>query len=128
MGYKHLLLIDSNSDYAEIFTMAIKAIDSSVKFTIETNALQAFKNLNSAKKLPDIIFLDFHMPYLDRQEFLKLLHTIKGLKKIPLILYSGHSDNTITALTKNFKSLAFLEKPNNFRDIIESLQMILGYD
>lgn len=128
MGYKHLLLVDSNSDYAEIFTMAIKTIDSSIKFTIENNALQAFKNLNSAKKLPDIIFLDFHMPYLDEQEFLKLLHVIKGIKKIPVILYSEHSDTTIRALTKKFKSLAFLEKPNNFRDIIEFLQMILGYD
>lgn len=128
MRYKHVLLVDDNGAIAEIFAMALKTIDQSVKCTIENNVLQALKNLNSAKKLPDIVFLDFYISHHDGHEFLKLLRGVKGLKKIPVVLYSGHTDSTITALTKSFQSLAFLEKPNNFKDIMESLQMILGYE
>ncbi|MEO8535156.1 MAG: response regulator [Flavobacterium sp.] len=125
MRYKKILLVDDDADDAEIFSMALHTIDEKLVCVIENNALQALKNLKAAKKLPDIIFLDFNMPYLDGHEFLKLLRDVEGLKKIPVVLYSGHTDEAMKELTKNFKKLDYLTKPNSYREIIKALKKII---
>lgn len=126
MNYKNILLVDDDADDAEIFVMALAAIDAKIKSSVENNALKALKKLREAKKLPDVIFLDYYMPYLDGSEFLELLWEIKGLKKIPVVLYSGQSGSAIKEAVKKFKHLKFLKKPSNFKDVINSLQEILS--
>lgn len=125
MAYRKILLVDDDAEDAEIFVMAINAIDPTIKCVVENNALDALKKLTIANKHPDVIFLDFYMPYLDGGSFLKLLREIKGLKKIPVVLYSGHFDANISEVTTRFKNIAFVEKSSSFKDIIETLKVIL---
>ncbi|MBE8724396.1 response regulator [Flavobacterium hungaricum] len=126
MSYKNILLVDDDIDDAEIFKMAVESIDSKIKIVIEDNALKSLNKLKAASKLPEIIFLDYYMPYLDGSEFLKLIREVKGLKKIPVVLYSGQSGAKIKEVIKKFKDVQFLEKKANFRDIVDSLKEIIN--
>ena len=77
MKYRNILLVDDDTDDAEIFVTALHAINNKIKYSVENNALEALKKLQDLKLSPDVIFLDYHMPYLDGTEFLKLLRGVK---------------------------------------------------
>lgn len=125
MKYRNILLVDDDADDAEIFGIALHAIDLKIKYSIQNNALDALKMLQAPKKTPDIIFLDYHMPYLDGSEFLKLLRKIKGLEKIPVVLYSGHSGALVKDAAAKFKKVQFLKKQQSLKDLTGLLQHIL---
>ncbi|GAA3757460.1 response regulator [Flavobacterium ginsengiterrae] len=125
MQYKNILLVDDDTDDTEIFQMAVASFDSNIKISIENNALKSLKKLKETTKFPDIIFLDYYMPYLDGSEFLKLLREIKGLKKIPVVLYSGQAGSAIKDVAATFKDVKFLKKKSDFRDIVDSLKSII---
>lgn len=125
MKYRNILLVDDDADDAEIFGMALHAIDIKIKYSVQHNALDALKMLQVPKKTPDMIFLDYHMPYLDGSEFLKLLRKIKGLEKIPVVLYSGHSGSVAKDAVAKFKKVQFLKKQDSLQDLTSLLQHIL---
>lgn len=89
------MLVDVDDEDAELFVIALHAIDVKIQYSIRSNVFDALKMLQAPKKTPDIIFLDYHMPYLDGSEFLKLLRKMEGLEKTPVVLYSGHSGGVI---------------------------------
>ncbi|WDF61828.1 response regulator [Flavobacterium sp. KACC 22758] len=125
MKYRNILLVDDDADDAEIFGMALHAIDLKIKYSIQNNALDALKMLQSPKKTPDIIFLDYHMPYLDGSEFLKLLRKIKAVEKIPVVLYSGHSGGLVKEAAAKFEKVQVLKKQHSLKDLTALLQRIL---
>lgn len=125
MKYRNILLVDDDTDDAEIFVTALQTINNKIKYSVENNALEALKKLQHSKLSPDMIFLDYHMPYLDGTEFLKLLRSIKELKKIPVVLYSGHSGTLLKEAVDKFKKVQFLKKHENFRKLTELLNDII---
>lgn len=125
MRYKNILLVDHRDD-AKLFMAAINAVDGKIKSTVENNALQALKNLNETNSFPDLIFLDFHMPYIEAGEFLELLRSIKGLRKVPVVFYSGHSFEAVKNAAKKHKAVWCIEKQNNLSTITKTLKEIIG--
>ncbi|MTH15867.1 response regulator [Flavobacterium sp. LC2016-01] len=125
MKYKNILLVHDDTDDAEIFVSLLKAINQKIRSSVESSALEALKKLQDSKLTPDIIFLDYHMPYLDGTEFLKLLRDIKGLKKIPVVLYSRHPEVMMLEAIAKFKKVQFLKKHGNFLKLFELLQKII---
>ncbi|MTD68863.1 response regulator [Flavobacterium sp. LC2016-13] len=125
MKYKNILLVNDDIDDAETFVSVLNAINNKIISTVEDSALEALKKLQDSKLLPDIIFLDYNMAYLDGTGFLKLLRDIKGLKKIPVILYSRNSEVMLQDAIGKFKRVKFLKKRTNFRKLFESLQKII---
>ncbi|WP_289659200.1 response regulator [Flavobacterium panacagri] len=125
MKYRNILLVDDDTDDAEIFVTALRTINNKIKYSVENNALEALKKLQNSKLSPDMIFLDYHMPYLDGTEFLKLLRSVKELEKIPVVLYSGHSGTLLKEAVDKFKKVQFLKKHENFRKLTELLNDII---
>ncbi|MBZ4035387.1 response regulator [Flavobacterium sp. 17A] len=125
MKYRNILLVDDDTDETELFGMAIHALNLKINYSVENNALNALKTLQKLKKNPDMIFLDYHMPYLDGREFLKLLREVKGLEKTPVVLYSGHSGDLIKEVAAKFKKVKFMKKQNSLKDLTFSLKSIL---
>ncbi|MFB9079368.1 response regulator [Flavobacterium procerum] len=125
MKYKNILLVNDDTDDAEIFVSVLNAINHSIRSTVEYSALEALKKLQDSKLSPDIIFLDYNMPYLDGTGFLELLRNIKGFKKIPVVLYSRNSGVMLQDAVEKFKRVQFLKKRANFRKLFESLQKII---
>lgn len=125
MKYKNILLVNDNTDDAEVFVSVLNAINHKIRSSVEYSALEALKKLQDSKLSPDIIFLDYNMPYLDGSVFLKLLRDIKSLQKIPVVLYSRNSGDMLQDALSKFKKVEFLKKHSNFRKLFESLQKIV---
>ncbi|MBE8724433.1 response regulator [Flavobacterium hungaricum] len=125
MKYKNILLVNDINDEAETFVLVLNAINNKIRSSVESSALEALKKLQDSKLSPDIIFLDYNMLYLDGTGFLKLLRDIKGLKRIPVVLYSRNSGLVLEEVMSKFKRVQFLKKHTNFRKLFKSLQKII---
>lgn len=125
MRYKNILLVQYDTDDAEVFVSIFNAINHKIRSSLENSALKALKKLQDSKLSPDIIFLDYNMPYLDGTEFLKLLRGIKGLKRIPVVLYSRNSGVMEQDALAKFKRVQFLKKHRDFLKLFELLQKII---
>jgi CheY-like chemotaxis protein len=125
MKYKNILLVNDINDDAETFVLVLNAINHKIRSSVEVSALEALKKLQDSKLSPDIIFLDYNMRYLDGTGFLKLLRDIKGLKRIPVVLYSRNSGHMLQDAMTKFKKVHFLKKRANFRKLFKSLQKII---
>ncbi|TPG34825.1 response regulator [Flavobacterium pectinovorum] len=125
MKYKNILLVNDINDDAETFVLVVNAINHKIRSSVEGSALEALKKLQNSKLSPDIIFLDYNMLDLDGTGFLKLLRDIKGLKRIPIVLYSRNSGYMLQEAMTKFKKVQFLKKRTNFRKLFKSLQEII---
>jgi two-component system, OmpR family, alkaline phosphatase synthesis response regulator PhoP len=107
MGMKTVLLIDDDSDFRSLFTLAIEA------YGIVTRAFSSAKNgfdyLREAESLPDFILLDLNMPGLSGGDFIKRLRADERLQKIRVILVSGC--NEIASIAERCGADGFLGKP-----------------
>ncbi|MFH6959125.1 response regulator [Flavobacterium aquidurense] len=125
MKYKNILLVNDINEDAETFVLVLNAINNKIRSTVESSALEALKKLQHSKITPDIIFLDYNMLHLDGSVFLKLLRDIKGLKRIPVVLYSRNSGHIIKEVLTEFKRVQFLKKSANYTKLFKSLKNII---
>lgn len=125
MKYKNILLVNDINDDAETFVLVLSAINHKIRSSVEGSPLEALKKLRDSKLSPDIIFLDYNMLDFDGTGFLKLLRDIKGLKRIPVVLYCRNSGHMLQEAMTKFKKVQFLKKRANFRKLFKSLQKII---
>jgi CheY-like chemotaxis protein len=117
-----ILMIDDDSDDAELFCSAVKVISSSINCLTSKGSEEALILLNQhPATLPDVIFLDINMPKIDGRQCLLEIRKNKQLEHIPVFMYS------ISALYKDldfFKRMnaKFLVKPGDFSGIVTALR------
>ncbi|OXG09050.1 CheY-like chemotaxis protein [Flavobacterium araucananum] len=120
-----ILLVDDDEDDCELFIAAIASLNKNILTTISNNSLEALNNLKVATALPDFIFLDMQMPYLSGAEFIQQLRQIPELSSIQVVVYSSHSHDTLKKLTNEFSAVKIFTKPNNFQELVSTLDGIL---
>jgi CheY-like chemotaxis protein len=117
-----VLMIDDDSEDAELFFAAVKVINSSINCLRSKGSEDALILLNQRlDALPDVIFLDINMPKVDGRQCLLEIRKNKQLEHIPVFMYST------SALYKDldfFKRMnaRFLVKPADFNDIVVVLR------
>lgn len=126
MLYKNILLVDDDSDDAEIFCEAIYSFDENIVCLTETNPIKALENLKNGENPPDLIFLDYNMPVLNGNEFLKKMRKVQQLSKIPVILYSNYSEAAAEQLCITQDTERYITKPNSFDELAAVLKNILA--
>ncbi|MBS7229501.1 response regulator [Flavobacterium psychroterrae] len=120
-----ILLVDDDDDDCELFVAAIHSLNKNIITTISNNSLEALNNLKVATVLPEFIFLDMQMPYLSGAEFIQQLRAVPELSKIQVVIYSSHSQETLKNLTKDLEQVQIFSKPNNFNQLVSTLDNIL---
>jgi len=95
---KHILLIENGENEVEFFTDALEESKLNYLCSRARNAEQASKMLKNI--VPDIIFLDMHLPKISGTEFLKKIKSTNYLKNIPVVLYSTVSEQSKDSATK----------------------------
>lgn len=75
--------------------------------------------------LPDLILLDFRMPFMDGLEVIDALNSVKDYINFPIIMISAENENEYyeKALAKG--AVAFITKPFNYNDIILNINNVL---
>ena len=126
MKYKNILLIDDDEDDQDLFLLALKELQASIKFVGFYDALLAFNKLVNKEISPDAIFLDLNMPIINGFQFLSLLKKTDELKNIPIIIYSTSSQENMIKLAKENGAHDFITKPSKFRDLVNILRTTLS--
>lgn len=87
-----VFMIDDDSDDREIFGLALKSVDKTVKFVSTDDCKSALRQLKTQEVTPDCIFLDINMPGMNGVACLGELKKTASLKDIPVFMYSTHTD------------------------------------
>ncbi len=124
--YKVVLLIDDDKEDQEIFSDAVREVDSTVRFLGEYNSDQVVTNLTTAKhELPELIFLDMNMPRLNGKELLIELKRDPGTTAIPVVMCSTYFGDVDVKEIKRLGAVHYLVKPTRFIDLCEAIGRIL---
>lgn len=119
---KSILLIDDDSDDAELFHEALEEIDPLVKLLRTADGCEALELLRTLDAHPDVIFLDINMPRMDGWECLTELKSSEGLKSIPVIMYSTSSHQREKERAIEMGASMFISKPDSYAQLISVLE------
>jgi len=118
-------LVDDDPDDRDLFGMALKDVDESIELMHAENCVEALKILKADDvKIPDFIFLDLNMPFMNGKECLDELKKTAHLKDIPVIIYSTSSYAKDMEDTRKKGATHFLSKTSNFDDLIKILMAL----
>lgn len=122
---KNIFLVDDDTDDQLFFTDALKEIDSNILCSIANNGKEALEQLRKIKTLPEILFLDLNMPFMNGYECLSQLKNEARLSKIPVVIFTTSNDPKDAEITHQLGADVFLSKPNEFNKLREKLEKIL---
>jgi CheY-like chemotaxis protein len=123
LSNKSILLIDDDEDDCYLFEEAVSDIanDLKVKYTHGTDHL--LQILESTK--PSLIFIDLHLPRLNGIECLRLIRSYPGFENIPVICWSGFSNEKDITAAYLEGANHYFEKPYTLNDLVAELCKIL---
>lgn len=125
---KNIFLVDDDVDDQLFFTDALKEIDSGISCAIANNGREALEHLRKMTLLPEILFLDLNMPFMNGYECLSQLKNEVRLSRIPVVIFTTSNDPKDAEITHQLGAEVFLSKPSEYRLLREKLEKILSLD
>lgn len=125
-----ILLIDDDHDDHHIFLEAIQQTANNVVCIAAYDGGEALKILTElpVTELPDLILLDINMPKVNGIDCLMAVKKSEKLKVIPVMMYSTSSTILYQKICFKAGASAYMEKPNDFKNLCNKLSMILSTD
>jgi CheY-like chemotaxis protein len=115
------LLIDDDSEEAEIFHYALEELNRPVKCVNCKSGKEAIAYLNKHVGDIDYVFLDMNMPRMSGVECLQQLRKLPATNMVPIVLYSSSFIEEQKELLKAMGASAFLNKTGSVFDLQNSL-------
>lgn len=78
-----------------------------------------------SKYMPNLILLDFRMPFMDGLEVINTLKSVTGYEDIPVIMISAENDKEYYDKALTNGATDFITKPFNYSDIILKIEKTL---
>lgn len=75
--------------------------------------------------MPDLMLLDFRMPFIDGLEVINTLNSVKDYKNLPIIMISAENDSEYYEKALSQGAADFIVKPFNYNDIISKIEKTL---
>lgn len=126
MFMKEILLIDDDDDDIANFIDAISTLNKKVNCSTSSSPIKALSELISSEKLPDLILLDYNMPFINGLEFIRRLRSYPRLADIEVVMLSTPDENIMVPwLLKNDTVVKYISKPDTFEELKAVLDEIL---
>ncbi|MEO8237620.1 MAG: response regulator [Flavobacterium sp.] len=115
-------LIDDDEDDREIFSLALSGASPSCTYVTALNGEDALRIIEEQPDfIPDFIFMDLNMPFMDGRTCLKELRKISRLRDVPIIMFTTSSYNRDIEDTLKFGASHYLIKPTSLNDLVAIL-------
>ncbi len=115
-----ILVIDDNN----ILLRTVKEmLDEKFNVSIAISSTQAFESIQ--RRLPNLILLDYEMPYVDGEEVLLQLRQRNDTKDIPVIFLTGSADKDVVTKLVNMRPAGYILKPPNKQKLIDLIEKTL---
>jgi two-component system response regulator len=121
-----ILMVDDDRDDQEFLKMAVQIYSPKIKVECVNNGFEAIEFLHKAIE-PDLIILDLNMPKKNGKEVLNYIKTDDQLKHIPVLIYTTSNSPEDINETYKLGANSFLSKPQQFNDVISSMNLICSY-
>lgn len=125
----NIFIVDDDMIYQFTAGKTIESIKCGATISIFPNGEKAInflaENVDNAKELPDIIFLDINMPVMDGWQFLEAYNKLKQLfcKKIIIYMVSSSSDREDIEKSRDFFGVDdYIVKPilrDRYKEIVD---------
>ena len=120
-----ILIVDDDAEDIELFSEAVAEIDHQINCVEAYNGVEALKILQRDQLLPDFIFLDINMPFMNGQKCLAELKRNPIYMNIQVVMYSTTNDQKQIDECKAMGA-SFLTKPTSYTELIRSLRRIMA--
>ena len=124
---KSCLLIDDDLDDQLLFSMAISKMNSSTTCVTADNGLLAIRQLEQDSSfVPDLIFLDLHLPRLSGIDVLIRIKEHTRLAPIPVVIYTTSSSQSDILKAKTHGAADFITKSHDVIELMRKLNVLFS--
>lgn len=117
MNRINIFLADDDQDDREIFMDALTELPIETSVQQFENGVDLMAQLYSGEPLPQVIFLDLHMPLMDGFECLSDIRNVPDFSEIKIIIYSTSYNQTEVDQLKEGGANQYIKKPNSFNQL-----------
>lgn len=121
-----LLIAEDDDEDFEIFKLALEDLEVSVLVTRAENGKILLQILD--KHIPDILFLDILLPYIDGRQCLKEIRSNRKFDLLPIIIYSSVHDPNVIEFTFREGANIYTIKPSSFQELKLILKKVLSIE
>jgi CheY-like chemotaxis protein len=115
------LVVDDNHDLVDLICSMLKIYDVSGRPAYGSrSALLALQ-----EKVPDVVFLDVHMPGFDGIEILSVIRKTPGCENLPVVMVTSDDHAETMNMAKEEGATTYIVKPINI-ELIESALKDIG--
>lgn len=122
---KSIFLVEDDLDDQEFFVEALSEIENTSLCGIANNGQEALDKLND-HLMPDLIFMDIHMPDMNGIECLSRISQTDQWKDIPVIMLSTAIPEI--GKVRSLGARGFIEKPSDNRVLKNHLEKMINAD
>ncbi len=120
----NILMAEDDDDDYQIFTIALEETTISFRLSRAIDGGVLMKLLQES--IPDILFLDLHMPCKDGHQCLKEIRADVRYDTLPIIIYSSMSDEFSVEKCYRDGSNLFMIKPTTLSELKLILNRVLA--
>lgn len=117
---KIILIIEDDSVLAEGLEILLK--DEGYEVFTESDGRGILKKFSGYT--PDLLLVDYRLPYTDGGVIIRKLKSQKDTKNIPMILMSA-SQHNMQSIAKDVGANAFFVKPFSIDDLMKTIHVLL---
>jgi CheY-like chemotaxis protein len=123
---REILLLEDNPADTHLFLTVLSAIAGQHHVTAAETGAQALDLLYQRGRYaktprPDLVVMDLNVPILSGHEVLNVIKSSSILRSIPVVVWSGSSDQNDVRRAYDLGASAYLVKPADFEDLESTL-------
>ena len=122
----HIVLAEDDKDHSILFKIMLKQVDPTKTLSIVHNGEELLEFLSH--HVPDILFLDLHMPSKNGLDCLREIRQQESLKELPVVVYSNSANMTDIHKSYLYRADLYMVKPFDSFHLKHALESILSMD
>lgn len=120
-----ILLVEDDQDDVDMFQEALMEISPNSNLLLAENGIAGIETLKSVVSIPDFIFLDINMPFMNGLEFLKIIKEHQTFFTIPAFMLTTSNENDVKEKALESGAAGFFSKPSRYEDLKEILSSVI---
>ena len=119
-----VLIVDDNATNLTLFRHLLKKVDDAIESVCFDNPLNAMEWCQTNE--PDLVLLDYMMPFMDGLEFIERFRDIDSYKEIPIVMVTADTENDVRHRALELGAHDFLNKPIDKTELLARVRNLLA--